>query len=257
MAYNLTGMSVLVTRPEPQGSELCRLIKSCGGDAVNFPVVEFAPPPAMNAFIAAVTELGEQDFLIFNSPRSVIASVPTIRQYWPYFPPQVRFAAVGEGTARALREAGYNVQIVPSNEWSSESLLDLPAFQRSAVAGKKIAIIRGEGGRELLDKVLLERGAEVTPVIAYQRVLPQIDINPFVTLIKEHKINSIVCTSFEGVRNMRLLLGVTTWPYLKEVPLLVVSERIKILARDLGFQTIWVSRNASQKTILESLANMR
>jgi hypothetical protein len=52
---------------------------------------------------------------------------------------------------------------------------------------------------------------------------------------------------------LKTLIGHAGWTYLKELPLMVMSERIKMLACDLGFQTIWVARNAGQTAILELL----
>jgi uroporphyrinogen-III synthase len=257
LPQNLINLRVLVTRPEPQASELSQLIENAGGVAVNFPTIEFAPPLDMDSFHDAINHLGNQEWLIFISPHAVYASVPFIRQRWPEFPPQVKFAAVGEGTAKALFEAGYNVAAVPENQWNSEGLLAMPVFQPSQISEQKVAIIRGVGGREYLDKVLAERGARVTPVIAYQRVLPQIDVTDYLSMLKQHRIDVIVCTSFEGVRNLKILFGQTGWTYLQVLPIIVMSERIKMLARDLGFQTIWVSRNASQTAILELLVTLR
>ena len=130
-------------------------------------------------------------------------------------------------------------------------MLALPEFQ--AVQGQKVAIIRGEGGRELLHQQLTERGAQVLHVIAYQRVLPEVEAAPILQMLKQHQLNAIVCGSFESVQNLKILLGDAGWPFLKELPLIVVSERIKMLAQDLGFQTIWVAQNASLEAVVELL----
>jgi uroporphyrinogen-III synthase len=250
---------VLVTRPQPQADELCQPIIAHGGQALCFPTIAFAPPPCLAAFEQALSQLAEQDWLIFISPQAVYSSVVAIRKQWSQLPETVKFAAIGAGTARALREAGYNVNVQPKQsqpmEWNSQGLLDLPEFQD--IAGKKIAIVRGLGGREILDKILAERGGHILPLLTYQRVLPDLpkaDISHCLSLLKQRMINRIVCTSYEGVKNLKLLLGEAAWPYLQGLPLIVVSERIKILAQDLGFQTIWVSHNPSSSAILEVLA---
>lgn len=248
-------LHVLVTRPDPQGTELCLHINDLGGKATYFPTIAFAPPSDPAAFQAAIQNLGDQEWLIFISPQSVYASVGAIRTAWPELSATVKFAAVGASTAKALQQAGYNVQAFPPHEWNSEGLLALPEFQQ--ITNTKIAIIRGEGGREKIDHVLSERGARILPVIAYQRVLPKVDVESCLTLLKAQHIDVIICTSYDSVRNLKLLLGETGWPYLKNVPLMVVSERIKVLAEGLGFQTIWVTRNASNNAILEMLMKMR
>ena len=181
--------------------------------------------------------------------------MPAIRRAWPHFPPQVKLAAVGAGTAQALREAGYQVSAYPNAEWSSEGLLALSEFQ--TVTGQKIAIVRGEGGRERLDNEFTARGAMVLHVIAYQRLLPTVDVKPYQQMLKEHAINAIICGSFESVKNLKILLAEEGWPFLKAIPLIVTSERIKMLANNLGFQTIWIAKNASHAAVVETLALKR
>jgi uroporphyrinogen-III synthase len=253
MMSSLTGLSVLVTRPAPAGLTLCDLIKANGGNAFHFPTLAFVPTD-QTLFEETVRQLGEQDWLIFISPQAVFASVPTIRRIWPHFPPQVKFAAVGAGTAKALLDAGYRASAYPTEEWSSEGLLALPEFQ--SIAKQKVAIIRGEGGRELLAQQLTERGAYVFHAIAYQRVIPPLDAHPVLQLLNQHQLNVAVCGSFESVKNLKDMLGAESWPLLKKLPLIVMSERVKMLAQDLGFQTILVTRNAGNDAVIELLGSM-
>lgn len=247
---SLAGLRVMVTRPEPAGSELCAYLQTEGAETVYFPTIAFAPPPNPDLLARQITLLGDQRWIIFISPQAVHASVALIRRAWPHLPPQTQIAAVGAGTANALKAAGY-VAIHPVDHWSSEGLLALPAFQR--LENTTCAIVRGEGGRDLLEQTLVARGATVLSLIAYQRVLPDIDTQPFASLLEQQKIDAIICTSYESVRNLKELMGDQHWPALKKRLLIVVSERIKLLAQDLGFQTICVASNASHAAMVAAL----
>jgi uroporphyrinogen-III synthase len=251
MAFNL---HILVTRPKPYGVEQCRQLKNHGYEVSYLPTIAFAGPPDQSAFLKAIRNLGEQKWLIFVSRESVHATHAEMKRQWPVLPAAIQFVAVGEGTAKALHEVGYHVALHPQ-EWNSEGLLNMREFQE--VHSQKIAIIRGMGGREYIDQILRARGASILPVIAYQRELPKIDVTPFYEQFKHGEIDIIICTSFEGVRNLKILLGEMTWPYMKDISLVVVSERIKILARDLGYKRIWVARNASHAAILEVITQSR
>ncbi len=99
-----TSLRIMVTRPGLGGEELCALIKAQGDQPIFFPTIEFASLVNEVSFQQALPLLGEQDWLIFNSPQAVYLSIPAIRQAWPAFPPQVQFAAVGGGTAQALKK---------------------------------------------------------------------------------------------------------------------------------------------------------
>jgi uroporphyrinogen-III synthase len=250
----LSGLHVLVTRPDPAGGELCRLIEAKGGSTYFFPTIAFAPPDLV-AYQRALATVGEQDWLIFVSPQAVYHSVPVIRQHWPVLPSTVKLAAIGAGTQQALHQAGYESVICPETTWNSEGLLALPAF--AEVSGQKITIVRGLAGRELIDNTFEQLGAQVTPLIVYQRVLPKVETNVPAELIQTHKISVIVSSSGEAVRNLALLLATKTANQLFSVPLIVMSHRIKSLAEDLGFQTIWVASNASHLAILDLLAQKR
>lgn len=248
----LSGLTVLVTRPGLAGEKLCRDIEACGGYAIHFPAIAFASPQDINAYQLAVDKLGEQAWLIFVSPQAVKACVPDLRRRWPLLPPDVKFAAVGSGTAAALHEAGYQVAITPEKEWNSEGLLALPVFQ--SVQKINIAIIRGEGGRELIDKILMERGANVLPVIAYRRILPQVDVTACLEEINKRPLNAMVCTSGEAVQHVKQLVGESGWQLIKDVMMIVMSQRVKQLAQASGFQRIGVTQTASNDAIVEFLA---
>lgn len=250
---DLTGLRILVTRPQPQGDELCQQIAKFGGHPIAFPTLAFAPPSHPEALDEAITALGEQNTLIFISPQAVFATVSLIQKQWPHFPPTVKWAAIGAGTAKALRAAGWDVHIQPNQQWNSEGLLALPEFQH--VQDQKIAVIRGLGGREWVDQTLTARGANVLSVVAYQRVIPNVDVAPIIKQLSEHAIDQIIVTSFESAQNLKLLMGEAGWPLIQKIPMIVVSERIKLLAHELGFQTIWVAQNASAHALLQACAH--
>jgi uroporphyrinogen-III synthase len=72
-------------------------------------------------------------------------------------------------------------------------------------------------------------------------------------LLQDKKIDVSICTSYTGVANLKQLVGISAWPYLQNVPLVVMSERIKQLASELGFKTIWVATEASNKGLIEAI----
>lgn len=247
-AHNLKDYTVLVTRPEQAGIELCNIIEQNDGKAIHFPTIAFAPR------VFSLPNLQTIDLLIFISPQAVIASAKLLQEHWPK-ENAPKIAAVGEGTKKVLLEKGFAVNFVPEAEWGSEGLLQLPALK--AVKGRHILIVRGEGGRELLADTLSARGATVSHLLAYERVMPQIPIAEILSLMKINGIHAIVCTSFTGVQNLKKMLTEDAWPYIKTMPLVVVSDRIKALAQDLGFSNVQLATNASHDAILQTLIRIR
>ena len=82
--------------------------------------------------------------------------------------PGGRICAIGPATADALREAGYEVAIVPE-EYTSSGLVDHLA---SDVDGARVEVARSDHGAQILLDGLEAAGAYVHETILYQLVRP-------------------------------------------------------------------------------------
>jgi uroporphyrinogen-III synthase len=244
----LRGMHVLVTRPHPAGRQLCALIERHGGAALIFPTIAFESVPA------SISTLSSPDWFIFSSPQAVVEGVPVIQRAGLDCS-HISFAAVGEGTANRLAAALPVHPIYPETTWDSEGLLALPALQD--VQNKQIVLVRGEGGRDLLETTLLARGAKVSSLIVYRRVMPKVDVGPVAQLFQSHAIQVVVVTSGDGLRYFKQLLEPVAWEAVRAVPLIVVNDRGKKLAEDLGFRRIWIAGKASSASILSCLIQQK
>jgi len=163
----------------------------------------------------------------------------------------VRFAAVGQATAQAMKMAGLPVDLVPEYGYNSEALLEMPQLQQ--VEGQNCLIVRGEGGREQLATTLRSRGAEVDYLEVYKRIIPRMDSSPVVELLAQHRLDVITVTSAEALQNLSLMLGEKNNKLLSLIPLVVVSDRIRCLAADMGFNRITVTDSPIDTAILETV----
>lgn len=245
---DLKGATILVTRPMPQAMQLCSLIKKHNGEALNFPTLAFEDID----FSHAMEKLSNQDWLIFISPQAVYSFNTAITKKKYVIPPHIKIAAIGKGTADALHQAGYEVAFFPKTNKGSEEFLAHDPFTNPQ--NLNMAIIRGEGGRELIDAILAERFAKILTVMCYRRMLPDTNSDEIIQLLRKKKIDAIVGTSFEGIKNLKILIGADNWSHLKNVPLCVPSERIKKLAQQQEYATIWVTSEMSDNAILQTLA---
>jgi uroporphyrinogen-III synthase len=251
----LNQLYVMVTRPGLTGMTLCHQIQQAGGQSIHFPTIAFAPIQEHIFPKPCHTKLEEQDWLIFISPQAVYASMPKIAACLSRLIKTVQFASIGASTAKILRNTMHVKVLCPETEWNSEGLLNLPDFQW--LQGQKIMLIKGEGGRELLKNTLIARGALVSEFIAYKRIIPSIDTNECLSLLHQNIINVIVGSSFEGIKYLKMLVGQENWSLIASIPLIVMSDRIKLLAHHLGFQTIWVTQNGTHASTMAMLAQIR
>jgi uroporphyrinogen-III synthase len=253
-AVPLAGVRVLVTRPREQAGNLARLIEADGGEAFVFPALEIAPVADPSALERILARLGEFDLAIFVSANAVRHGLA--RHPAPALPHGLRIAAVGEATARALRGQGVDEVLLPSARFDSEALLALPELQ--AMAGRRVVIFRGEGGRELLADALRARGARVEHAECYRRVKPASDPAPLLGRLRDGALDIATVTSVETLDNLLLLAGEAGAAPLKRLPVVVVSERIARACQAAGFaQPALVSRAASDEAIVERLRAWR
>ena len=156
-AAPLAGRGIVVTRPAQQSGTLAGRIRAAGGRAILFPVLEIIDTPDLQPLNEAIDRLDDYQLGVFISPNAVVRAmrqVETRRRQWPA---PLRVAAIGKGSVRELERFGISGVLAPERHFDSEHLLELPELQ--AVAGQRVVIFRGDGGRELLGDTLAARGA--------------------------------------------------------------------------------------------------
>lgn len=235
----LDNVGVVVTRPAHQAGKLAELIACAGGRAILFPSLEIFDAQDMGPLSGVVARLEQFDLAIFISPNAVNAAMNRIRaqRTWPK---GLRCAAVGKGSAKALERFGCEEIVVPQGRFDSEALLALPELLD--VAGKRVVIFRGEGGRELLGEELIRRGADLTMVECYRRGKPVGgDVDALLKQWVRGEIDVITVTSGESMRNLFDLVGKLGQQWLKKTPVFAFHENIAEVARELGVEQVYVT----------------
>lgn len=249
MSKVLNGACVLVTRPEHQAENLSRLIEQRGGVAVRFPTLEIVSRDD-DRIKSTLANLDGFQWVVFISANAVNFALKANSGKIPRTK-SVRFAAVGQATAQAMKMVGLPVDLVPEYGYNSEALLEMPQLQQ--VERQNCLIVRGEGGREQLATTLRSRGAEVDYLEVYKRIIPRMDSSPVVELLAQHRLDVITVTSAEAMQNLSLMLGEKNNKLLSLIPLVVVSDRIRCLAADMGFNRITVTDSPIDTAILETV----
>ena len=83
-------------------------------------------------------------------------------------PGDATLVAIGERTARAMREVGWEVDVVPE-EYSSAGLV---AALADDVAGERVEVARSDHGSDVLTDGLADAGADVHETVLYRLVRP-------------------------------------------------------------------------------------
>ncbi|MDP9385000.1 MAG: uroporphyrinogen-III C-methyltransferase [Actinomycetota bacterium] len=158
----LHGRTVAVTRARAQASDLAARLRELGAEVVEAPAIRTHP------LETELPLLGGYDLLCVTSPNG--AHELFARMYDARDLAGLRVAAIGPGTARALREHGIVADVVPERsvaEGLVEALRDVPV--------SRALIARAAEGRDVLPGALRERGAEVDEVALYETVPEPLD----------------------------------------------------------------------------------
>lgn len=250
MTSTLAGLRVVISRPREQAAAQAALFSDAGAEVLALPLIDIRPPEDPQPLQRAADTLGDYQLVIFVSPSAVDQAMPSLlaSRNWP---DRTLPAVVGRGSAAAFRRWVAIDPVVPDNGNDSEALLRHAQLQQ--VQGKRVLILRGNGGRELLAETLRQRGASVDIVEAYQRVVPATDISPLL----QDRPTVLLATSSEALSNLLALAGESRRQSLQSQRSLVIfaiHPRIADHARSLGFRRVELSA-AGDQALLTSVSD--
>jgi uroporphyrinogen III methyltransferase/synthase len=157
----LTGITVAVTRARAQASALAARLRALGAAVVEAPAIRIRP------LSGPAPDLTAYDLVCLTSPNGV--GLLFERLFGAGLDARAlagaTVAAIGPGTAAALREHGVVADIVPER-FTAEGLLDAVAGQ----PGRRVLVARAKEARDVLPDGLREQGAEVDVLALYETV---------------------------------------------------------------------------------------
>jgi uroporphyrinogen III methyltransferase/synthase len=153
----LAGRTIAVTRAREQASDLGRRLQALGARVVLAPAIRTEP------LDAALPDLAGFDLLCLTSPTGAARLLELVRDARDLAGP--RIAAIGPGTAAALRAGGIEPDILPARS-NAEGLVEALA----GVQVRRALVARAQEGREVLPDALRERGAEVELLALYRTI---------------------------------------------------------------------------------------
>lgn len=238
-------MVPLVVRPARQADELVQLLRQHGHHPLCCPLLE----------TRAGDELSRLPQLLPHADIVIAVSVHAIHfahhfllqtgQTWPH----IDYFVVGQASADAFAEVGIVAQC-PADP-RSEGLLLLPTLQ--AIAGKRILILRGNGGRDLIAQTLASRGALVHYCATYERHYPELDGEVLTHHWQAAGLDSLLITSGELLQRLLELVPSQQQPWLYDRLLVVPSPRVAEQAEAAGFTRIVIAQGASNQALTAAL----
>ena len=243
---------VLICRPGTRAAPLAEAIGGLGHDVEHCEVMALEALPETQAMRNAWLDLDQFERVVVTSPFAAQCLAESIEHYWPQLPVGVTYYAVGPSTAAALYEAlGVRVHVpTAAREHSSEALLTLSTLQD--LQAQRILLVTGQGGRTLLADTLAERGARLTHLAVYRRLLLEPSA-AFQRRLREGNFHALVVSSGE------ILQHLARWcsPTALDQPLIVSSHRLATLAGKLGFRVPVVASGATPAALAAAVERAR
>ncbi len=204
----LFGKRIIVTRARDQARAFCDSLEELGAEAVTIPTIEIREPQSWKPLDDAIERLESFDYLLVTSVNGVrnflarlMACGRDLRDL-----KGLKIGAIGPVTAAEFSRTGIRVDFVPPR-YQGEGLLE--ALKDHEVRGKAFLIPRAKVARDLVPRVLSERGARVEVVEAYETVTPSVSPGELEELLTPRP-QAITFTSSSTVTNFARMLGATS-----------------------------------------------
>ena len=202
----LSGKRVIVTRAREQSSQLIELLTEEGAEPIEFPTIRITSPAAGYAELDhSVAILNQFDWVVFTSSNSVLSVFKRLKAHGRDSRAfsGCKVAAVGPTTAETLSSHGIEADFIPSKFTGGDIASEFPVD----LSGQKILIPRAKQGTDTLPEKLVQGGAEVLLVTAYETAIDDSFALEAAQRIRDNEIDVVTFTSSSTVTNFVKALG--------------------------------------------------
>ena len=236
---------VVLTRPEGDNTRLQAALAAQHYDVHIQPLLKIAP--FSESELRDPPELRGDDVCIFISANAARMGLPTLMG--GLVEQRIVSLAVGPRTAAVIEAEG--LPVVTPKQMDSEGLLALPELEQ--VKGRRVIIVKGEGGREALAQELEAREAQVEEYVCYRRESAAIDIDGLCATFADYPVIIFQANSGQTLTALSQALAQCQGATLLQQRLIVPSQRVADEAQALGWQRIVVAESASDEAFLAAL----
>lgn len=210
---------VVITRDEGAGGALALELARLGLAAEHWPVLRIGAPADPGPLRRALARLPAFDWIVFASVHAVAAVTTRVPE--PRGASFPRVAAVGPSTARALRLAGWPVDVT-APEATAASLVS--ALAKQIAPGDDVLLPRSSRALPTLAAGLRRAAAVVHEVVAYVNEPAGLDVAACRRAMRDQHIGAVTFASPSAVEGLAEALGASVFDaLLREVPAVAIG----------------------------------
>ncbi|MZR29669.1 uroporphyrinogen-III synthase [Sneathiella litorea] len=233
-------MKILITRPEPDGSRLARILKKMGHET------RLAPMMHIETFRGKQVDITGAQALLVTSANGARALGPALKSR------DIKVLAVGAATAEAVRHEGFTDVAAADGDVNS-------------LAAKVIADCQPENGRLIhvagsevagdLSGMLSEKGFQCERIVLYE-ALPVTSLDA--KIVREIKSGDLPVVLFYSPRTAAIFVDLVTAAglaqHMKNITAYCLSQAVARKLETLSFAGIHVAATPDQENLLALLA---
>lgn len=243
----LGGKRIVVTRAPHQADEIVARLQAVGAVVLRYPCIGIVPVEQNSPLSQAIT--GEFEWVVITSTNTVRALSAAGMQPSRM---RVRWAAVGPGTAEALRtQFEVRAECVPAIYRADALAETIPL-----APGDRVFLPQSEAADNSLALRLTERGATVTRVVAYRTTIGHGGVD-LPGLLRDRMVDAITLTSGTTILNLLKRIGESSdsIALLTGIPLACVGAETAAIVRQLGLKPTIVPPDHTIASLVSSLAS--
>jgi len=240
MNKQIKQIALISTRPNNTNTKLLSELEDTNISVLNYPLTKISPLDNYQTFDSFLENLNMYQHIIFISTNAVHFFLERLKILSIIMPKDLLFSSIGPTTKKLLQKHLPVFVHSPKKEFDSEHLLKEDIFNN--VSGKKILIVRGEGGRETLKQELEQRGAEVSYGECYIRDYIDVDLNCLKENLMNYHYKFMLITSTNSALHLLAQLKDTNIDWLQDIKIVVNHKAIKDQL-NLIFKTILIAQN--------------
>ncbi len=251
----LWGQTVVVTRAREQASSLVEELESLGANVIQCPTIRVEELDDYVIADQAIAQLANFDWIVFTSTNGVekfwnrLSSVGKDSRVLA----NAKVAAIGPATSQALRTRGISADFLPQSSISEDVARGLIEL---GVKNKNILIARAQEGREVLEQLLREDGANVEVAPLYRTVSDNSNAEIVREMLRLGEVDWVSFTSSSTVKNFVEAIGADVISSTRKgFRVAVIGPVTKQTARELGLVPDVVSPNADVQSLAQAICD--
>lgn len=246
----LDNIRILLCRPDSSSNEMAKALSAVGAECNSLPTLDIVPISISESDKQKIINLDQYQHIIVVSQHAASYGIDKIDEYWPQFPSNQNWFAIGRKTAEILNSNNLNL-ISTKQDMDSETLLQHSLLKQ--IDRQKILILKGHKGRDHLQDSLEEKGAFVDKLELYERQCPDYSSDHLHNQIQKFDPQYVIALSGETLENL-ISLSKKANISIKQYSFILSSQRVANIASKNGLKFTFVPENLMPIDIIKCIS---